>query len=106
MADRGRNRPVKFVHFVANITNFSEDANHIRVKDLREKNSDGTDQLWDIEALKFDDQTYYVNGEFNKSCPTTWVPRVCGSANKNYFKKHSDKKITFLNCQIQSYQKI
>ena len=68
----------------------SDDLNYIEVRDLRDKNSDGIDQLWDIEALKFEDQTYYINGQYNKPCPTTRAPRLCGSAKKNYFKQHSD----------------
>jgi len=68
----------------------SDDLNYIEVRDLRDKNSDGSDQLWDIEALKFEDQTYYINGQYNKPCPTTRAPRLCGSARKNYFKQHSD----------------
>lgn len=69
----------------------SDELNYISVKDLRDNRSDGTDHLWDIEAIKFNDQTYYTNNsKINKRCPTIRVPRLCGSVRNNYFKRHSD----------------
>ena len=72
----------------------SDELNYISVKDLRDNRSDGTDHLWDIEAIKFNDQTYYTNNNnINKKCPTIRVPRLCGSVQRNYLKRHSDDQI-------------
>ncbi len=71
--------------------NFSDELNYNSVKDLRDNRSDGTDHLWDIEAIKFNDETYYTNNfTINKRCPNIRIPRLCGSVQNNYFKSHSE----------------